>query len=67
MDAQDEAFRDVAQFADIARPVVGHELAALGFRQDRRIAAVARRGLENEVFEQQRDVLPPVAERREFN
>ena len=40
---------------------------AVRLRQHRRVAVVARGGLQHEVLEQQRDVLAPVAQRRQLD
>ena len=63
---QHEAFGDIAQLAHIARPVIGHQpLVYMGIH-GRSLLAVACRRHQQEMLEQQRDVFPSLAQRRDF-
>jgi len=65
-EAEGVAFGGVDQFAHVARPVVGEQLRQFAGRRRWRGTAVALGGLAGEVFEQQRNVLAPLAQRRDM-
>ena len=61
------AISGIAQFSDIAGPVVRHQ-PAQGFRRQRRWrTVVALGGLEQEFVVERRDVLAPLAQGRQFD
>jgi len=63
----DSAFDGVLQFAHIARPVVGSELAHRGFRNSRWGTTHAPGALHHEMGGERRDVLAAFAQWRDFN
>ncbi len=63
--AQGVTFGGVDQLAHVARPVMGEQLRQFAGADRQWLAAMALRRLAGEVFEQQRNVLAPFAQRRD--
>src|SRR5436190_4126506 len=55
------------QLAHVSRPGIRHELRQLRARNNRRLPAVTRRGVEHEMLEQDGDILAPFAQWRQFD
>src|SRR5690349_14537610 len=58
---------DIAEFADVSRPIVSHELLHVCAGHDRRLTFIAHRRLKDKMLKQQRDVFSALTERREFD
>src|SRR6266403_2479833 len=65
MQAEHVTLRDVPQLADVTGPSMGHQGLQVLPPRMQRLAVVAERELRREGLEQQRDVLPPFAQRRD--